>query len=98
MAVVYLLSQNLLALPFRETNDKLHEMKSPVTLDFLIPGGFYMDDKVTIREVIQKRFQKPGDRLTLVFITVSESVPATPAMNCSLNRPVCKRGDGAGKE
>jgi hypothetical protein len=72
----YFLSQRGLSLPFRQTNDMLHKMDSPVTLDFLIPSGFYIDQKVTIGEVVQHRFQKPGNRLALALTRISESVPA----------------------
>ena len=72
----YFLGQRGLALPFRQTNDMLHEMDSPVTLDFLIPAGFYIDQNVTIGEVVQNRVRNPGDRLTFVLTRISESVPA----------------------
>ena len=76
MASAYFLISKGLALPFRQTNDMLHQMDSPVTLDFLIPAGFHIDQKVTIGEVIQQRFHKPGNRLTLALAKISESVPA----------------------
>jgi hypothetical protein len=48
--------KRLLALPFRQTNDFLHQRGSPMTLDFLIPAATYVDEKMTIREVMKVRF------------------------------------------
>jgi hypothetical protein len=76
MVSVYFLTKRVLALSFRQTNDMLHELDSPVTLDFLIPAGFYIDQKTTIGDVVQRRFRGPGDRLALVLKRISESVPA----------------------
>ncbi|RJR33011.1 MAG: hypothetical protein C4576_28915 [Desulfobacteraceae bacterium] len=47
-----LVLNQILDLPFRFANDQLHSMEAPVTLDFLIPGGTYIDEKMTIGEVI----------------------------------------------
>jgi len=54
----YVLVRHVLALPFRATNDALHTQESPVTLDFLIPAGVHIDEKMTIREVMDVRFNK----------------------------------------
>jgi len=75
-AVLFFLGHKALGLPFRKTNDMLHDMDSPVTLDFLIPGGVYIDQKITIGEIVHRRFQKPGNRLALLMKKISESVPA----------------------
>jgi len=48
-----LIVKHILDLPFRSANDQLHAMKAPITLDFLIPGGTYVDEKMTIGEVIR---------------------------------------------
>jgi hypothetical protein len=64
------------SLPFRATNDTLHREQSPVALDFLIPGGTYIDEKMTIREVAHLRFGKPKDRLSLFAQKVSNIIPA----------------------
>lgn len=48
--------KRVLGLPFRQTNDLLHQRESPITLDFLIPGGTYVDERMTIGEVIKVRF------------------------------------------
>jgi len=50
--------KRFLGLPFRHTNDLLHQKGSPITLDFLIPAATYVDDKMTIEEVIKVRLTK----------------------------------------
>jgi hypothetical protein len=72
----YFFSKRVLALSFRQTNDMLHQMDSPVTLDFLIPAGFYIDQKATIGDVVQTRFKRPKGRLASVLARISESIPA----------------------
>ena len=64
------------SLPFRATNDTLHKEQSPVTLDFLIPGGTYVDEKMTIHEVVHLRFGKSKNRLSLFAQKISDIVPA----------------------
>lgn len=54
----FFIGQRLLALPFRATNDTLHERDADLTLDFLIPAGTYIDEKMTIREVAEIRLKK----------------------------------------
>jgi len=54
----FLLVKHILQLPFRPTNDALHQKKSAFTLDFLIPSGTHLDEKITIGEVIKIRFTK----------------------------------------
>ena len=54
----FLLIKHILKLPFRSTNDTLHQKKSAFTLDFLIPSGTHLDEKITIGEVIKIRFTK----------------------------------------
>jgi hypothetical protein len=75
-AGLYVLGHKTMGLPFRETNDMLHKMDSPVTLDFLIPGGFHIDEEVTIGRVVQRRFQKPGNRMAGLLDKISQTVPA----------------------
>jgi hypothetical protein len=50
--------KRFLGLPFRPTNDLLHRKGSPITLDFLIPAATYVDDRMTIGEVIRVRLTK----------------------------------------
>jgi len=54
----FLIARHILHLPFRSTNDTLHKKKSAFTLDFLIPSGTYLDETITIGEVIKIRFTK----------------------------------------
>ena len=51
----FLLVKHILQLPFGQTNDALHKKKSAFTLDFLIPSATYIDDKMTIGEIIKVR-------------------------------------------
>ena len=74
--LLYFLIQKTLGLPFREANDMLHETNAPVTLDFLIPAGFHIDQTTSIGEVVRHRFQKPKGKITLLLTKISESVPA----------------------
>ena len=54
----FLLVRHILRLPFRSTNDVLHKRGSAFSLDFLIPSGTYIDEKITIGEVIKLRISK----------------------------------------
>ena len=54
----FLLVRHILHLPFRPTNDALHQKKSAFTLDFLIPSGTHLDENITIGEVVKIRFTK----------------------------------------
>jgi hypothetical protein len=47
--------KKFLGLPFRQTNDLLHQSEAPITLDFLIPAATYVSDRMTIGEVIKVR-------------------------------------------
>ena len=62
-------------MPFRATNDALHQQEAPVTLDFLIPSGTHIDDKMTIGQVIRIRFEKPKGRMNSFIKEVSEYIP-----------------------
>jgi hypothetical protein len=75
LAIIYLGCQKILSMPFRATNDTLHQQGGVVTLDFLIPGGSHIDEKMTIGEVIRIRFQKPKGRLDKFVQKISESIP-----------------------
>jgi hypothetical protein len=75
VGVFYTGFRKILSFPFRQTNDLLHEQSSPVTLDFLIPAGLHIDDKITVREVLHFRLHKPSRRFNLFLSKVSESIP-----------------------
>jgi hypothetical protein len=67
--------QKVFSMPFRATNDALHKQEAPITLDFLIPGGSHIDDKMTIGQVIRIRFEKPKGRMNNFIKEVSEHIP-----------------------
>lgn len=51
-------ARHVLQLPFRPTNDALHQRGASFNLDFLIPGGLYLDEKITIGEVLKIRLKR----------------------------------------
>jgi len=72
---VYLITHKILSMEFRAANDALHQQEAPITLDFLIPGGTYVDEKMTIGEVIKVRLQKPKGRFDSFLRKFSKSIP-----------------------
>ncbi|UCG21441.1 MAG: hypothetical protein JSU80_02295 [Deltaproteobacteria bacterium] len=72
---VYLISHKILSMEFRAANDALHRQDAPITLDFLIPGGTYVDEKMTVGEVIKIRLQKPKGKFDGFLRKFSESIP-----------------------
>lgn len=74
ISVFYTGFRKILSLPFRQTNDLLHEQGFPLTLDFLIPAGRYIDETITVKEILHYRLHKPGKRYHLFLSKVSESV------------------------
>jgi len=73
---VYLISHKILSMAFRAANDALHRQEAPITLDFLITGGTYVDAKMTIGEVVKIRIQKPKKKFNSFLRKFSESIPA----------------------
>jgi len=73
--IAALVVNHFLNLPFRSTNDALHEKKSSYTLDFLIPAGTHIDDKTTIREVIRIRTAKKTSTYEGMLQAITEMVP-----------------------
>jgi hypothetical protein len=71
----YLTARHILKLPFRATNDALHQRSSGFTLDFLIPAGTYLDKRITIGEVIQIRFKKEKSIYERVIRAISDLIP-----------------------
>jgi hypothetical protein len=71
----YLTARHIFKLPFRPTNDGLHQRGSEFTLDFLIPAGTYLDERITIGEVIQIRFKKEGSFLEKVLRAIAGLIP-----------------------
>jgi hypothetical protein len=74
-AAIYIACQRALSLPFRSTNDMLHRQEAPMTLDFLIPAGIHIDEKMTTGQVAILRFQKPKNRLTHIVDKLSSMLP-----------------------
>jgi len=72
----FFLGKHLLQLPFRASNDALHKDGAHFTLDFLIPGGAYVDEKTTIGDVIRIRLKKSGSPFDRFLRTVSDQVPS----------------------
>jgi hypothetical protein len=68
--------KHILELPFRPTNDALHKKKSVFTLDFLIPGATYIDDKMTIGDIITVRVQKETSFYETLLKSIADLVPA----------------------
>lgn len=73
--VIYLASQKVFSMPFRATNDNFHQQGAIITLDFLIPGGTHIDEKMTIGEVISIRLEQRKERLHKFVQKISESIP-----------------------
>jgi hypothetical protein len=71
----YFLARHLLQLPFRRTNDALHQKESPINLDFLIPGGINIGEKMTIKEVINARFRKKAGIVETTLKSLSNLIP-----------------------
>lgn len=67
--------KHILDLPFRSTNDNLHGMNAPITLDFLIPGGTYIDEKMTIGQVIRVNVGKKMSTYDQMVDEVSHFIP-----------------------
>ncbi|MEJ2365306.1 MAG: hypothetical protein P8017_11620, partial [Deltaproteobacteria bacterium] len=74
VGTAYLISHKIFSLKFRATNDALHKQQVPITLDFLIPGGTYVDEKMTIGEVVKVHLQKPRRKLDDFILKLSEII------------------------
>ena len=75
LGTIFIMYQKISTLPFRATNDALHKQEAPITLDFLIPGGTHIDDKMTIGQVIRIRFEKPKGRMNNFIKKISKQIP-----------------------
>jgi len=71
----FLLVRHILHLPFRPTNDALHQKKSAFTLDFLIPSGTHLDENITIGEVVKIRFTKEKAPYKKVLCAFFDLIP-----------------------
>lgn len=75
LGIIYFSCQKILSMPFRATNDTLHQQGAPITLDSLIPSGVHIDEKMTIGQVIRMRFEKPRGGLKRFIQKTSERIP-----------------------
>jgi len=75
VGTIFILCQKVFSMPFRAANDALHKQEAPITLDFLIPGGTHIDDKMTIGQVIRIRFEKPKGRMNNFIKELSKQIP-----------------------
>ena len=71
----YLAGNYVLKLPFSPTNDTLHKKQAPVNLDFLIPGGTYLDDRITVGEVLKIRLKKETSLYERIVKTLADMIP-----------------------
>ena len=74
-AAIFFVGKHVVQLPFRASNDSLHKEGAPFTLDFLIPGGAYVDEKATIGDVIRMKLEKTGGPLDKFLRTISDQIP-----------------------
>ena len=75
ISVFYTGFRKILSLPFRQTNDLLHAQGFPLTLDLLIPEGRYIDETMTVKEVLHYRLHKPSKKYHLFLSKISENIP-----------------------
>ena len=75
LTTALVVGNKVLSLPFRHTNDLLHQNDAPVTLDLLIPAGIYIDTEMTIKEVLQIRFRGPQKSMGVFFEKISKTIP-----------------------
>jgi hypothetical protein len=71
----FLVVRHVLGLPFRSTNDALHERGSAFNLDYFIPSGTYIDEKISIGEVIKLRINKERSFYERVLRGFSDLIP-----------------------
>ncbi|MBW2029014.1 MAG: hypothetical protein JRH06_05400 [Deltaproteobacteria bacterium] len=71
----FLTVRHVLKLSFRSTNDALHKKDSAFTLDFLIPSGTYIDEKMTIGEVIRLRYKKESSFYEKILRALADQIP-----------------------
>ena len=77
----FLLVRHILQLPFRPANDVLHQKEAPFNLDFLIPGSTYLDDKITIGEVLKIRTKKVTTFYARILQSFSDFIPVSVKLN-----------------
>jgi len=70
-----LLVNHILQLPFGQTNDALHKKNSAFTLDFLIPSATYIDDQMTIGDIITVRAKKETSFYETLLKSIADLIP-----------------------
>ncbi|HDZ89839.1 MAG: hypothetical protein JRJ09_09855 [Deltaproteobacteria bacterium] len=68
--------KHVLRLPFRDTNDTLHREGAAITLDFLIPGGTYIDQDATIGDVVNLKLKESGSPVEKALQPIADLIPA----------------------
>ena len=71
----YFLVRHVLGLPFRAANDTLHKEESTINLDFLIPAGVDINEKMTIKEVLDIRLKKRVGTYQKLLTSLAGLVP-----------------------
>ncbi len=66
--------KHILHLPFRATNDALHENDALVNLDFLIPAGTHIDKQMTIGEVLNIRLNQKASPFEKMLHAISQLI------------------------
>lgn len=79
-----LIVKQTLNLPFRSANDQLHAIQAPISLDFLIPGGTYIDEKMTIGEVIRGHAGKKMSTYEQIVDSIAHLIPLSYIMIANL--------------
>lgn len=64
-----------LKLPFRTVNDTLHKNESAIVLDFLIPGGTYIEETTSIGDVIKIRYAARSSFYERSLKSLTEMIP-----------------------
>jgi len=71
----FLLGWHVTQLPFNETNAALNKNGYSFTLNFLIPGGTFLDDNATIGDVIRIKLTETGSPFDKLLRAVSDRIP-----------------------
>jgi hypothetical protein len=71
----YLVVRHFLQLPFRSTNDDLHQKNSSLNLDFFIPAGTHIDEKMTIGEVMKTYVNREATSCERIAKSLSDLIP-----------------------
>ena len=67
--------QRIFQIPFRSANDALHKKGTALNLDFLIPAGIHIDDKITIGQLVKIRVAQKSSPYEAAVRSVSDLIP-----------------------